>query len=115
MDKNKSAFKLQGLPHIYWINLDRATDRRSFMEMQFKYWGIENHTRISAYDGSDESEDDVTQYLKGRVNECGQPDSPGCRQLADSPRLAGWLGCLGWLKMPSQNPENGRKEASTGR
>ena len=66
MDKNKSAFKLQGLPHIYWINLDRATDRRSFMEMQFKYWGIENHTRISAYDGSDEAEDDVTQYLKGK-------------------------------------------------
>ena len=66
MDKNKSAFKLQGLPHIYWINLDRATDRRSFMEMQFKYWGIENHTRISAYDGADEAEEDVTQYLKGK-------------------------------------------------
>jgi len=66
MDKNKSAFKLQGLPHIYWINLDRATERRSFMERQFKYWGIENHTRISAYDGSDEAEDDVTQYLKGK-------------------------------------------------
>ena len=66
MDKNKSAFKLNGLPHIYWINLDRATDRRSFMEMQFKYWGIENHTRISAYDGADEAEDDVTQYLKGK-------------------------------------------------
>ena len=62
MDKNKSAFKLQGLPHIYWINLDRATDRRSFMERQFKYWGIENHTRIAGYDGR---KDDVSDNLKG--------------------------------------------------
>ena len=66
MDKNKSAFKLDGLPHVYWINLDRATERRHFMEHQLQYWGIENHTRISAYDGGDEATEDVTSMLKGK-------------------------------------------------
>lgn len=37
---------------IYWINLDRSIDRREFMENQFKKYGITNHTRISAVDGS---------------------------------------------------------------
>ena len=50
-DKNKSAFKLQGLPHIYWLNLDADVKRREYMENQFDYWEIENHTRISGYDG----------------------------------------------------------------
>ncbi|BCU98871.1 MAG: hypothetical protein CM15mV24_0960 [Bellamyvirus sp.] len=31
-DKNKSAFKLQGLPHIYWLNLDADVKRREYME-----------------------------------------------------------------------------------
>ena len=33
------------------------------MENQFKYWGIENYTRISAYDGRD---DDLSDIIKGR-------------------------------------------------
>ena len=51
MDKNKSVFKLKGLPHFYWLNLDGDVDRREYMEEQFNYWEIENHTRISGYDG----------------------------------------------------------------
>ena len=51
MDKNKSKFKLEGLPHIYWLNLDSDVDRRQYMESQFEYWEITNHTRISGYDG----------------------------------------------------------------
>ena len=54
MDKNKSAFKLQGLPHIYWLNLDADEPRRIYMEAQFKYWEIENHTRISGFDGRED-------------------------------------------------------------
>ena len=50
-DKNKSAFKLKGLPHIYWLNLDADVERRKYMEDQFAYWEVENHTRISGYDG----------------------------------------------------------------
>jgi hypothetical protein len=44
MDLNN---KLKGIPHIYYFNLDNRTDRREWMENQFKYWGIENYTRIS--------------------------------------------------------------------
>ena len=33
------------------------------MEEQFKYWEIEDYTRISAYDGRD---DDLSDILKGR-------------------------------------------------
>jgi len=37
---------------FYWINLDKAIDRRQFMEKQFKDRGIINH-RISAYTPND--------------------------------------------------------------
>ena len=53
LDKNKSAQKLKGFPPVYWINLDDKVDRAEYMEEQFKYWEIENHTRISGYDGRD--------------------------------------------------------------
>ena len=61
MDKNKSVFKLKGLPNSYWLNLDADEHRRIYMEAQFKYWEIENHTRIAGYDGRT---DDVCQFLK---------------------------------------------------
>ena len=63
LDKNKSAQKLKGFPHIYWINLDDKTDRAKYMEDQFSYWDIEKHTRISAYDGR---EDDLSDIITGR-------------------------------------------------
>ena len=74
-DKNKSAFKLQGLPHIYWLNLDADVKRREYMEDQFKYWEIDNHTRISGYDGR---EDDVTSHLKGRFPDMMNQQEVGC-------------------------------------
>ena len=63
-DKNKGAFKLKCMPHIYWINLDADTDRREYMENQFKYWEIEDHTRI---EGIDAREDDPAVHLKGII------------------------------------------------
>ena len=63
MDKNKSVFKLKGIPPIYYLNLDDQTERREYMEKQFKYWSIENYTRVSAYDGR---EDDLSDIIKGR-------------------------------------------------
>ena len=64
MDKNKSAYKLKGIPHIYWLNLNADVERREYMENQFKYWEITNHTRIVGYDGR---EDDVSPHLKGPI------------------------------------------------
>lgn len=75
MDKNKSAFKLQGLPHIYWLNLDADEQRRIYMEAQFKYWEITNHTRISGFDGRT---DDCAYHLKGRVPDNITPGELGC-------------------------------------
>lgn len=40
--------KLEGLPHIYYINLEDRKDRREFMESQFEKWGIEKFTRVNA-------------------------------------------------------------------
>ena len=37
---------------------------------QFDYWGIENYTRISAYDGRD---DDLSDIIKGRYPENMNP------------------------------------------
>ena len=75
MDRNKSTHKLQGLPAIYWLNLDADTDRRFYMEEQFKYWNINNHTRISGYDAR---EDDAAEYLKGRIPDNVSQTELGC-------------------------------------
>ena len=32
MDKNKSSYKLKGIPNSYWLNLDSDTHRRVYMD-----------------------------------------------------------------------------------
>jgi hypothetical protein len=75
MDKNKSAYKLQNLPPIYYINLDDQPERKEYMEEQFKYWEIENYTRISAYDGRN---DDLSDFLKGKYPDGMSSGEVGC-------------------------------------
>jgi len=75
MDKNKAAFKLKNVPHIYWINLDAEEHRKVYMETQFKYWEIENHTRISGFDGRI---DDPSSYLKGIIPDGVNSAELGC-------------------------------------
>ena len=75
MDKNKSVYKLQGIAPIYCINLDGQPERWEFMENQFKYWEIEDYTRISAYDGR---EDDLSDIIQGRYPEMMSSGEIGC-------------------------------------
>ena len=75
MDKNKSAYKLKGLPPLYYINIDGEPERDAYMQAQLKYWEIENATRISAYDGR---EDDLSDILKGRYPENMNSGEIGC-------------------------------------
>jgi GR25 family glycosyltransferase involved in LPS biosynthesis len=76
MDKNKSIYKLKGLPPIYYLNIDGQPERRQYMEDQFKYWEIENYTRISAYDGRDGN--DLGDILKGRYPDMMSSGEVGC-------------------------------------
>jgi len=76
MDKNKALYKLKGLPPIYYLNLDEQPERREYMEEQFKYWEIENYTRISAYDGRDGR--DLGDILKGRYPDSMSSGEVGC-------------------------------------
>ena len=75
MDKNKSKYKLKGLPPIRYINLDGQPERVQYMEDQFSYWGIDNFKRISAYDGRD---DDLSDLLKGRYPDNMTSGEVGC-------------------------------------
>ena len=75
MDKNKSAYKLKGLPPVYYINLDGEPERKMYMEAQLKYWEIENYTRISAYDGR---EDDLSDVIKGKYPDMMTSGEIGC-------------------------------------
>ena len=75
MDKNKSAYKLQNIPPIYYLNIDGQPERRQYVEEHFKYWEIENYTRISAYDGRD---DDLGDILKGRYPDNMTSGEVGC-------------------------------------
>ena len=75
MDKNKSVHKLKGIAPIYCINLDGQPERLEFMENQFKYWEIEDYTRISAYDGR---EDDLSDIIQGRYPEMMSSGEIGC-------------------------------------
>ena len=76
MDKNKAAFKFKGLPPIYYLNLDEQPERAKYMEDQFKYWEIENYTRVSAYDGRDDR--DLGDILKGRYPDMMSSGEVGC-------------------------------------
>jgi GR25 family glycosyltransferase involved in LPS biosynthesis len=75
MDKNKSAYKFKLIPPIYYLNLDDQPERKDYMEDQFKYWEIDNYTRISAYDGRD---DDLSDIIKGRYPEMMSSSEIGC-------------------------------------
>ena len=75
MDKNKSLHKLRNIGPIYCINLDDQPERWEYMENQFKYWEIENYTRISAYDGR---EDDLSDILTGKYPENMLTGEIGC-------------------------------------
>jgi hypothetical protein len=75
MDKNKASYKLRGLPHIYYLNLDGQPERKKYMEDQFAFWEIENYTRISAYDGR---EDDLSDIIKGRYPDNMSSGEVGC-------------------------------------
>ena len=76
MDKNKAAFKLKGIPHVYYLNLDEEPERMMYMEAQLKYWEIENYTRISAYDGRDDR--DLGHILKGTYPDGMSAGEVGC-------------------------------------
>ncbi len=75
MDRNKSVYKLQNFGPIYYINLDDQPERREFMESQFRYWEIENYTRISAYDGRN---DDLGDIIKGKYPDNVTTPEIGC-------------------------------------
>jgi hypothetical protein len=74
-DINKSLYKLKNIPPIYYINLDDQQNRREYMEEQFKYWGITNYTRISAYDGRNS---DLSEILRGTYPEQMTSSEIGC-------------------------------------
>ena len=75
MDKNKSSYKLNNFGPVYYLNLDGQPERREYMESQFEYWGIEDYTRISAYDGR---EDDLSDIVKGKYPEMMTSGEIGC-------------------------------------
>tara|TARA_B100002019_G_scaffold269871_1_gene263013 strand:- start:441 stop:1238 length:798 start_codon:yes stop_codon:yes gene_type:complete len=75
MDKNKASYKLKDMGPIYYLNLDGQPERREYMETQFKYWEIENYTRISAYDGR---EDDLSDIIKGKYPDGMSSGEIGC-------------------------------------
>ena len=75
MDKNKAAYKFKGIGPIYYLNLDGQPDRKEYMEEQFKYWEVDNYTRISAYDGR---EDDLSDIISGRYPSMMTSGEIGC-------------------------------------
>ena len=75
MDKNKSVYKLKNFGPVYYLNLDGQPERKEYMENQFKYWEIENYTRISAFDGRN---DDLSDIIFGRYPETLTSGEIGC-------------------------------------
>ena len=75
LEKNKSIHKLNYIPPVYYINIDEQSDRKHHIEDHFRYWGIENYTRISAYVGR---QDDLSGIIKGRYPENMTSGEVGC-------------------------------------
>ena len=76
MDRNKSAYKLKGIPPVLWINLEADTDRRKHMEDQFAEWEVEDHTRISGIDAREG--DGFEPHLSGTVPHTMIANEIGC-------------------------------------
>ena len=55
--------KLDGIPNIYYLNLDSELDRRKYMEMQFEKWNINGVRRFSASNYSVEKYDSWKDIL----------------------------------------------------
>ena len=75
-DKNKSKYKLDGLPRIYYINLDDHVGRKKYMEDTFEEWGVTNYERISAHDGR--GDNDLSEVLKGTYPKQMTSGEVGC-------------------------------------
>lgn len=75
MEKNKSVYKLNGFPPVYYLNLDDQLERKKYMEDQFDYWQINNFTRIPAYDGRDDA---LTSILDGEYPHSMNSAEVGC-------------------------------------
>ena len=75
VDTNKSMYKLENFGPVYCLNLDGQPDRWQYMESQFKYWGVTDYQRVSAYDGR---EDDLSDILTGRYPENMSGGEIGC-------------------------------------
>ena len=75
MDKNKNAYKLQGLPPLYYINLDAKSERDEYIKNHLDYWEVEDYTRISGNDGRDE---DLSLILKGKYPDNMSSSEIGC-------------------------------------
>ena len=75
MDKNKSTYKLEGLPPIYYINIDGQPERDAYMKQHLDYWEVEDYTRISAYDGRD---DDLSDIIAGKYPDTMSSGEIGC-------------------------------------
>ena len=55
--------KLEGIPSIYYLNLDSELDRRKYMENQFEKWNLNNVTRFSGSQYLAENYDDWKNIL----------------------------------------------------
>ena len=75
VDTNKSAYKLDNFGPVYCLNLDDQPERWQYMESQFKYWGVTDYQRVSAYDGRD---DDLSDIISGRYPDMMSGGEIGC-------------------------------------
>lgn len=79
--------KLKGFPPVFYINLDDHAERKEYMEGQFRYWGVEEFTRISACDGR---KNDLSKIIEGRMPDTMEPGEIGC-VLSHLKALKFWL------------------------
>ena len=66
--RDKKMSKLDQCPHIFWINLEKSTERKEYMEQVLNEHHLK-HTRISAYDG--ENQKDFCIVNTGKKEEIG--------------------------------------------
>jgi dTDP-D-glucose 4,6-dehydratase len=58
--------KLEGIPSIYYLNLDSELDRRKYMERQFEKWNLTNIRRFSGSQYLAENYEDWIEYIEDR-------------------------------------------------
>jgi hypothetical protein len=83
--------KLEGIPPIYYFNLDNRIDRRQYMEEQFYKWNIKDFTRVSSSKYLASKKEEWIDLIDGKIYNRGKAPQVTANAINHIEFLYFWL------------------------